>query len=172
MKSSASFVHSLWERFHQFLLSLSLSSSAVHDPTRSWSSSDGPSVDWRPHSREWKIHVATELLDSLSVHRLARVICPQFRDRLRQWHEAFLRSLHQLESVHNGRIERNEELFLRLRKILAPRVARLALESTSLKDATLYGNTTSTNRRNSVTGSFLVHRLSLFSEFFLHFMRL
>lgn len=64
----------------------------------------------------------------------------QFRDRLRQAHVAFLDSLRELESVHTGRLEKNEELFLRLRKILVPRVARLALESTSLKDMILYGN--------------------------------
>lgn len=63
----------------------------------------------------------------------------QFRDRLRQAHEAFLASLRELESVHTGRLEKNEEMFLRLRKILVPRVARLALESTSLKDMILYG---------------------------------
>ena len=47
--------------------------------------------------------------------------------------------MRELESVHTGRLEKNEELFLRLRKILVPRVARLALESTSLKDMILYG---------------------------------
>lgn len=63
----------------------------------------------------------------------------QFRDRLRHAHELFLNSLRELESVHTGRLEKNEELFLRLRKVLVPRVARLALESTSLKDMILYG---------------------------------
>lgn len=63
----------------------------------------------------------------------------QFRDRLRQSHDSFLRSLRHLEAIHTGRLEKNEEMFLRLRKILVPRVARLALESTSLKDMILYG---------------------------------
>jgi dual serine/threonine and tyrosine protein kinase len=114
-----------------------MSPSSPGSRSGSWNVTTSP--ERRVQSKEWKVHVATELLDSLSESRLARVICSQFRDRLRQSHDAFLRSLRQLESIHTGRLEKNEELFLRLRKILVPRVARLALESTSLKDMILYG---------------------------------
>ncbi|XP_057364454.1 dual serine/threonine and tyrosine protein kinase-like isoform X1 [Daphnia carinata] len=140
VKSSASFVHSLWERLHQFLRSLTLPKADTLSATSSGSGSWSTSSDQSPMTpTEWKTQVAVDLLDSLSDNRLARVICSQFRDRLRQAHVAFLDSLRELESVHTGRLEKNEELFLRLRKILVPRVARLALESTSLKDMILFG---------------------------------
>ncbi|NXH42774.1 DUSTY kinase, partial [Dicaeum eximium] len=45
----------------------------------------------------------------------------------------------QLEDGHWGRLERTEDLWLRVRKEHAPRLARLALESRSLQDVLLHG---------------------------------
>ncbi|NXD31654.1 DUSTY kinase, partial [Spelaeornis formosus] len=45
----------------------------------------------------------------------------------------------QLEDGHWGRLERTEDLWLRVRKEHAPRLARLALESRSLLDVLLHG---------------------------------
>nr|CAG4648003.1 EOG090X085R [Moina brachiata] len=76
-RSSSSFVHSLWERIHQFLRSLSLSGKVPQSPTSgsgSWSLSSDHSSSY---SDEWKAQVAASLLDSLSENRLAKVICSQ-----------------------------------------------------------------------------------------------
>ena len=45
----------------------------------------------------------------------------------------------QLEEGHTGRLERTEDLWLRVRKDHAPRLARLSLESRSLRDVLLHG---------------------------------
>ncbi|NWT75192.1 DUSTY kinase, partial [Prunella himalayana] len=45
----------------------------------------------------------------------------------------------QLEDGHSGRLERTEDLWLRVRKDHAPRLARLSLESRSLQDVLLHG---------------------------------
>lgn len=45
----------------------------------------------------------------------------------------------QLEERHTGRLERTEDLWLRVRKDHAPRLARLSLESRSLRDVLLHG---------------------------------
>lgn len=47
--------------------------------------------------------------------------------------------LFQLEERHTGRLERTEDLWLRVRKDHAPRLARLSLESRSLRDVLLHG---------------------------------
>ena len=73
--------------------------------------------------------------------------------------------MRQLESIHTGRLERNEEHFLRLRKILVPRVARLALESTSLKDMVLYGKQTNKKINRFLAGHSLDNSLTQYSEF-------
>ncbi|XP_022255837.1 dual serine/threonine and tyrosine protein kinase-like [Limulus polyphemus] len=88
---------------------------------------------------DWKRKVAADMLDSLSDTRLARSICAQFRDRLKASHEQFLVSLQHLESLHSGRLQHTEEQRLKVKKMHAPKLARYALESTSLRDLILYG---------------------------------
>uniref|UniRef100_A0A2L2Y4N0 Dual serine/threonine and tyrosine protein kinase n=1 Tax=Parasteatoda tepidariorum TaxID=114398 RepID=A0A2L2Y4N0_PARTP len=88
---------------------------------------------------EWKRRVAYDMLMSLSESRLARSICAQFRERLRASHEQFGASLRHLEAMHSGRLERTEEQRLKVRKLHAPKLAKFALESTSLRDVMLYG---------------------------------
>ena len=71
--------------------------------------------------------------------RLAHSICAQIKDRVCKSHRSFSTALRQLQTHHNGRLEKTEEHQLKLRKIYAPKVARLALESTSFKDYILHG---------------------------------
>uniref|UniRef100_A0A2I3HCL2 Dual serine/threonine and tyrosine protein kinase n=1 Tax=Nomascus leucogenys TaxID=61853 RepID=A0A2I3HCL2_NOMLE len=87
---------------------------------------------------EWKRKVAQEAIESLSASKLAKSICSQFRTRLNSSHEAFAASLRQLEAGHSGRLEKTEDLWLRVRKDHAPRLARLSLESRSLQDVLLH----------------------------------
>ncbi|EGV92798.1 Dual serine/threonine and tyrosine protein kinase [Cricetulus griseus] len=87
---------------------------------------------------EWKRKVAQEAIESLSASKLAKSICSQFRTRLNSSHEAFAASLRQLEAGHSGRLEKTEDLWLKVRKDHAPRLARLSLESRSLQDVLLH----------------------------------
>uniref|UniRef100_A0A8C0Z0Q6 Dual serine/threonine and tyrosine protein kinase n=2 Tax=Canis lupus familiaris TaxID=9615 RepID=A0A8C0Z0Q6_CANLF len=87
---------------------------------------------------EWKRKVAQEAIESLSASKLAKSICSQFRTRLNCSHEAFAASLRQLEAGHSGRLEKTEDLWLKVRKDHAPRLARLSLESRSLQDVLLH----------------------------------
>ncbi|XP_077983398.1 dual serine/threonine and tyrosine protein kinase-like [Glandiceps talaboti] len=88
---------------------------------------------------EWKMKVAAEMIDSLSESKLAKNICSQFRTRLNSSHDAFNQSMNQLEAKHSGRLEKTEEQRMKVRKVHAPKLARLSLESTSLKDVVLHG---------------------------------
>ncbi|XP_069697228.1 dual serine/threonine and tyrosine protein kinase-like [Periplaneta americana] len=87
----------------------------------------------------WKKRVATEMLDSLSAARLSKSISTQFRDKVRSSHESFQSALRSLESHYSGRLERTEEQRIAIRKYHTPRLARLALESTSMCDMIRYG---------------------------------
>ena len=71
--------------------------------------------------------------------RLAKILCNQMRERLESSHTTFISSLKLLEARHSGRWEKAEEKQNLIRKILAPKFAKLCLESTSLKDYVLYG---------------------------------
>uniref|UniRef100_A0A8C5P6Q8 Dual serine/threonine and tyrosine protein kinase n=1 Tax=Leptobrachium leishanense TaxID=445787 RepID=A0A8C5P6Q8_9ANUR len=88
---------------------------------------------------EWKRRVAQDAMESLSASKLAKNICSQFCKRLKSSHEAFAASLKQLEVGHCGRLEKTEDLWLKVRKDHAPRLARLSLESRSLQDMLLHG---------------------------------
>lgn len=88
---------------------------------------------------EWKRKVAQDAMESLSASKLAKRICSQFCKRLKSSHEAFAASLKQLEVGHSGRLEKTEDLWLKVRKDHAPRLARLSLESRSLQDVLLHG---------------------------------
>lgn len=88
---------------------------------------------------EWKKKLALDLLDNLSESRLAKTLCSQFKVRLKSSHEAFLASMKVIALFHSGRMEKNELQSLKVRKMYAPKVARLVLESTSLRDLVLYG---------------------------------
>ncbi|XP_006273943.2 dual serine/threonine and tyrosine protein kinase [Alligator mississippiensis] len=88
---------------------------------------------------EWKRKIAQDAIESLSASKLAKSICSQFRTRLNSSHEAFAASLRQLEAGHSGRLEKTEDLWLKVRKDHAPRLARLSLESRSLQDVLLHG---------------------------------
>uniref|UniRef100_UPI00398E4007 dual serine/threonine and tyrosine protein kinase isoform X2 n=1 Tax=Pristiophorus japonicus TaxID=55135 RepID=UPI00398E4007 len=88
---------------------------------------------------EWKRKIAQDAIESLCASKLAKSICSQFRTRLNSSHEAFAASLRQLETGLSGRLEKTEDLWLRVRKDHAPRLARLSLESRSLRDLLLHG---------------------------------
>ncbi|KAH8022101.1 hypothetical protein HPB51_021824 [Rhipicephalus microplus] len=120
VKTSSSLLWVLWEKMKQLVQTL---------PGRA-----PPRID-----AEWRQRVAADMLESLSEWRLARCICSQFRERLRSSHEQFQAAMRQLEAVHSGRLERTETQRIKVRKLHAPRLARCALESTSLRDEILYG---------------------------------
>lgn len=97
-----------------------------------WSSV--PSVD-----ASWRRLVAADMLNSLCQRRLAKAVCSQLRERLKSSHETFGLALKNLEVHHNERLERTGEQGFRLRKVHAPRLARLVLETSSITDYLLYG---------------------------------
>lgn len=120
VKTSYSLLRVLWEKMKQLVSVL----------------------PWKPQMNidaEWKKKIANDILTGLSESRLAKTICLQFKERLKLSHEQFSVSLKQLESVHVGRLEKTGEHHLKVRKHHAPRLARFALETTSLIDVILYG---------------------------------
>nr|CAD7592935.1 unnamed protein product [Timema genevievae] len=123
--TSSSVLHSFIERLRKLLYGLQLP----------WT--QAPRLD-----SEWRKRVATEMLNSLNAARLARSISAQFRDRVRSSHEAFQTAIHSLESHYTGHLVRTEEQRVAIRKLHAPRLARLSLESTSLSDMVQYGKLT------------------------------
>lgn len=120
--SSPSLVHSFIERMRQMFKYLPL----PWLPT--------PTLD-----AAWRRRVTIDVLNSLSAARLARSISTQFRDKIKSAHDAFHSALRSLENHHSGKLERTEEQRVAIRKIHAPRLAKLALESTSMSDFVRYG---------------------------------
>lgn len=120
--SSPSLVHSFLERVRQLFKSLPLP----------WSPT--PTLD-----AAWRRRVTVDVLNSLSAARLARTISTQFRDKIKSSHDAFHAALRSLENHHSGKLERTEEQKVAIRKIHAPRLAKLALESTSMSDIVRFG---------------------------------
>ena len=88
---------------------------------------------------EWKKKIALDVLANLSESKLAKTLCSQFKQRLRNSHDAFSASMKVIALYHSGRLEKTEAQSLKVRKMHAPKVARLVLESTSLRDLILYG---------------------------------
>jgi len=120
VRSSSTFIQNLLEKMKQLVQSMPWKSSPVVNT-------------------EWKRKVAQDMLSSLSEARLAKSIASQIKERLNKSHESFLAALRQLETRHLGRLDKIEEHRLKLRKVHAPRLAKLALESTSLRDVILNG---------------------------------
>ncbi|XP_024946197.1 dual serine/threonine and tyrosine protein kinase isoform X2 [Cephus cinctus] len=120
--SSPSFVRFFVERLWQFVRSLPLS----------WAPT--PVLD-----TSWKKKVTIDVLNSLSAARLARAISTQFRDKVKSSHDTFQTALRSLENHYSGKLERTEEQRVAIRKYHAPRMAKLALESTSMSDLVRFG---------------------------------
>ncbi|XP_020286800.1 dual serine/threonine and tyrosine protein kinase-like isoform X2 [Pseudomyrmex gracilis] len=120
--SSPSLVHLFLERLRQLFKSLPLP----------WSPTPTLNAAWRRK-------VTIDILNSLSAARLARTISTQFRDKLKLSHDAFQTALKSLENYYSGKLERTEEQRIAIRKFYAPKLAQLALESTSMMDAIRFG---------------------------------
>ncbi|CAF4182406.1 unnamed protein product, partial [Rotaria magnacalcarata] len=73
------------------------------------------------------------MLNSLSEAKLAKSVCSQLNDRIRMSHDNFETLLKQLDHRHTDRLKSTEDKQQRVRKDCTPRIARLLLESTSLK---------------------------------------
>ncbi|XP_054009693.1 dual serine/threonine and tyrosine protein kinase-like isoform X1 [Hylaeus anthracinus] len=120
--SSPSLIHSFLERLKQLFKSLPLP----------WS--PAPILD-----AAWRKKVTIDILNSLSAAKLARTISTQFRDKLKASHDSFQAALRSLENYYSGKLERTEEQRIAIRMYHAPRLAKLALESTSMTDVVRYG---------------------------------
>ncbi|XP_063980139.1 dual serine/threonine and tyrosine protein kinase-like [Diachasmimorpha longicaudata] len=120
--SSPSLVHSFLERLRQLFKAMPLP----------WAPT--PTLD-----ASWRRKVTVDVLNSLSAARLAKTISTQFRDKIKSSHDAFHAALRSLENHYSGKLERTEEQRVAIRKIHAPRLAKLALESTSMSDMVRFG---------------------------------
>lgn len=120
VQSSLSVVSVVMDKLRQIIVNLS--------------SAYNPAID-----KSWKRNVAEEVLRNLSPKRLAKHICSQFQTRLNQSHSAFLNSLRHLELSHKCRLDNMEGSRYKVARVIAPSIAKLALESTSLIDGVLYG---------------------------------
>ncbi|XP_016771168.1 dual serine/threonine and tyrosine protein kinase isoform X2 [Apis mellifera] len=120
--SSPFSIYSFLERLNLIFMSSSLQ----------WSSTHTLDVAWRRK-------VTIEILNSLSATKLSKIILMQFGDKLESSHDSFQAALRSIENYYSGKLERTEEQRIALRKYHAPRLAKLALESTSMIDVVRYG---------------------------------
>ncbi|CAF3948118.1 unnamed protein product, partial [Rotaria sp. Silwood2] len=109
-------------------------SKALQELFRTFSWNHFPRID-----PEFKRAVALNILNSLSEAKLAKSVCTQLNDRIRMSHDSFETLLKQLEHRHSDRLKSTEDKQQRVRKECTPKIARLLLESTSLKDLIQYG---------------------------------
>ncbi|KPM10147.1 dual specificity protein kinase-like protein [Sarcoptes scabiei] len=116
----SSALRSLWNKFRNFFFAFNLKPSGRIDS-------------------QWKRQICEELLDNLSENKLTKCICLQFQENLKNAHETFLNSLSILETSLMERLKEMDQRRQQVRKKDAPVFARLALESSSLIDAILYG---------------------------------
>ncbi|CAL4122840.1 unnamed protein product, partial [Meganyctiphanes norvegica] len=118
--TSSSMLRSLWEKMKQLVAVMPGRPPPIVDP-------------------EWRRKMAQECIYSLSETKLTKSICSQFRERLKSSHEVFVVYMKQLEQQLGSRLEQTEEQQNRIKKVDAPKLARLSLESTSLRDMILSG---------------------------------
>ena len=90
-------------------------------------------------SDEFKATVAKSVLASLNETKIAKNYCQQFKATLQESHEQFQAAMKLLKQRQAIKLEKNEERRMQVRKNLAPKIARLAMESLSLRDLTLFG---------------------------------
>jgi dual serine/threonine and tyrosine protein kinase len=88
---------------------------------------------------QWRLQIAMNMLSNLSETKLAKILSIQMKERLKASHNQFTTSMKLLEAKHTGRLEKAEEIQIQIRKNIAPKFAKLCLESTSLKDLVLNG---------------------------------
>ncbi|CAL8115150.1 unnamed protein product [Orchesella dallaii] len=89
----------------------------------------------------WRRTIANDILkvNLVCQKQLAQTLCGQLREKLKASHESFIVALRHLETHHNERLEKTGEQGFRLRKIHAPRLARLSLETSSIIDFLRFG---------------------------------
>jgi len=88
---------------------------------------------------EWKRRAAQHILQKMQADHMAKGISTQFTERLNESHSVFECSMDQLLKLHQARLGQTEEDRRKTRSEYAPRLARLALYSTSLSDQIQYG---------------------------------
>ncbi|XP_050314331.1 dual serine/threonine and tyrosine protein kinase-like isoform X2 [Anthonomus grandis grandis] len=122
--TSFSIIHNFMDRLRKLLGSL----------TSPWSSNSQFQC-----TLQWQLQVVTNIIDSLSASKLAKTISTQFQEHVKSSHETFLSAMRSLDNQLSGHLEHTEEQRIAIRKKHAPKLAKLALESTSMCDLVRWG---------------------------------